>query len=121
VSLAGESRYAKCLERMQAIGQASLIYSATDVAESAIPVHKKQFQRSQNDPLFIGAYEWGGKSGAGSPRQNLAGSPPLNSRYGTQAGFGPTTRPLNSILYPHGFVENLTAPNNDWSARPSTS
>lgn len=109
-SLAGQSKYTKCIERMHAIGQASLIYSATDVGESAIPVHRQMFDRNVSTPLFVGAYEWGGKSGAGSPINNFH---PLFSRYGTVAGFGPTTRPLNKILYPHGFVENLT-PSGDW-------
>jgi prepilin-type processing-associated H-X9-DG protein len=112
VSLAGESRYVKCLDRMRAIGQASLVYSATDVAESAIPVHEQQFKRNSNTPLFVGAYEWGGKSGVGSPNSNLGYAPPYNSRYGTLAGFGPADRPLNAILYPHGFRENLFGPSN---------
>ena len=30
----------------------------------------------------------------------------LGSKYGSLAGFGPATRPLNSVLYPHGFKDN---------------
>ena len=61
------------------------------------------------DPIFIGAYEWGGKSGIGRD-DFLFDSPgnPLNSKYGTRAGFGPATRPLNKILYPHAFRDNLS-------------
>jgi prepilin-type processing-associated H-X9-DG protein len=110
-SLASESKYSKCLDRMRAIGQASLIYSATDVAESAIPVHEKQFQQDPYDPLYMGAYEWGGKSGVGAPIHNFGYPPPYNSRYGTVAGFGPAKRPLNNILYPHGFRDNFPSPN----------
>ena len=32
---------------------------------------------------------------------------PLDSKYGTHAGFGPGTRPMNDILYPGGFKDNL--------------
>lgn len=112
-TIAGDSKYAKCLERLHAIGQASLVYSATDVGESAIPVHRQMFDRNINTPLFVGAYEWGGKSGAGSPDNSVGFNHPLFSRYGTRMGFGPTTRPLNKILYPHGFVENFSPPD-DW-------
>ena len=90
----GQSRNAVCLDRLRAIGQANLTYSADDPDGWAIPVHAKQYQQDPNNPIFIGAYEWGGKSGVGS-------------RYSTQAGFGPATRPLNTVLYPHGFRDNL--------------
>ncbi|MDO8629794.1 MAG: prepilin-type N-terminal cleavage/methylation domain-containing protein, partial [Phycisphaerales bacterium] len=103
---ASQSRHALCLQRLHAIGQASLTYSSTDAAESSIPVHRQQFTQNPNSPTMIGAYEWGGKSGIGQP--GFVGYPGiLGSRYGTLAGFGPATRPLNSILYPHGFRNNL--------------
>jgi len=105
----GQSRNAVCLDRLRAIGQANLTYSADDLDGWAIPVHAKLYQQSPNEPIFIGAYEWGGKSGVGwddwIPDRGL-----LGSRFGTLAGFGPATRPLNSILYRHGFRDN-TSPN----------
>lgn len=70
-----------------------------------IPVHPGQFAQDSNDPTFIGAYEWGGKSGVGRP-DFLGGDSPLHSKYGTKAGFGPATRPLNDVLYPSGFKDN---------------
>jgi prepilin-type processing-associated H-X9-DG protein len=108
----GKSRYAGCLERLRAIGQASRTYSANDAVESAIPVHEKQFQQDPYHPILIGAYEWGGKSGIGWPTwiQGYADTG-LGSRYGTKAGFGPATRPLNNVLYPHGFRDN----NSPWN------
>src|SRR3989304_3927646 len=57
----GQSRNAVCLDRRRAIGQANLTYSADDPDGWAIPVHAKQYQQDPYDPIFIGAYEWGGK------------------------------------------------------------
>jgi type II secretory pathway pseudopilin PulG len=101
----GQSRHAVCLDRLRAIGQANLAYSADDPDGWAIPVHGLQFQQDPNNPTYIGAYEWGGKSGIGWENW-IPGAGPLGSRYGTLAGFGPATRPLNDILYPHGFRNN---------------
>ncbi len=100
----GVSARMKCLERLHAIGEASLTYSQRDPGNAAIPVHRLQFQQDPSNPTYIGAYEWGGKSGVG--REGWTGwYGPLSSKYGTFAGFGPATRPLNDILYPHGFVD----------------
>jgi type II secretory pathway pseudopilin PulG len=102
----GQSRNAVCLDRLRAIGQANLTYSADDPDGWAIPVHAKQYQQDPANPVvFIGAYEWGGKSGIGW-EDWLDPPDATNSRYGTRAGFGPATRPLNNILYPHGFRDN---------------
>jgi type II secretory pathway pseudopilin PulG len=110
----GQSRNAVCLDRLRAIGQANLAYSADDLDGWAIPVHgsfgvkegEMSWPTLAARGRFVGAYEWGGKSGIG--RDDFMGpSNPLNSAYGTKAGFGPATRPLNNILYPHGFRDNL--------------
>jgi len=103
-SAATKSRQELCLERLQQIGQANLIYSGEDYFGSAIPVHPKQFQQNPTAPSFIGAYEWGGKSGIGGTTD--APSTFYDSRWGSKKGFGPATRPLNTILYPHGFQDN---------------
>lgn len=100
----GRSRQALCLERLRAIGQASLIYSERDIFNAAIPVHRLQFQQDPADPSFIGAYEWGGKSGIGRS-DSLGGAGVTNSQYGTFEGFGPATRPLNEIMYGHRFPD----------------
>jgi hypothetical protein len=54
---------------------------------------------------FVGAYEWGGKSGIGK-LDGFGGRDP-DKAYGTAAGFGPATRPMNDILYKGGFKDNL--------------
>ena len=96
-----------CLAHLKHIGTTSLIYAADDTQDMVIPVHPRQFQQDLTNPTFIGAYEWGGKSGVGQD-DYYSGSPgnPLSSRYGTKAGFGPDTRPLNHILYRAGFKDN---------------
>ncbi len=110
----GRSRNAVCLDRLRAIGQASLIFSAQDPQEWAIPVHGSfgvkdgdmSWQTLASRGRYVGAYEWGGKSGIGWD-DFMGGTHPSNSAYGTRAGFGPATRPLNNILFPHGFRDNL--------------
>ncbi len=97
------SRNTICLDRLRAIGQASAIYSSYDPSGMAIPVHpawanSEYPQRGRH----VGAYEWGGKSGIGW-QDFLGGNDPFFSAYGTLAGFGPATRPLNSIIYKGGF------------------
>jgi len=51
---------------------------------------------------FVGAYEYGGKSGIGWS-DFISGVGSLGSAYGTRAGFGPATRPLNAVLFKGGF------------------
>jgi hypothetical protein len=105
------SKSAVCLEHMRAIGAASNVYMENDPNGLGIPVHERQSTQDPADPTFIGAYEWGGKSGIGRP--GFVDGPSegefayISSKYGTKAGFGPATRPLNDILYPHGFRDNL--------------
>jgi hypothetical protein len=104
----GKSRHLTCLDRLHKIGQASLTYSEYDSTHAAIPVHRLQTRQDPSNPTFIGAYEWGGKSGIGSDTYVavFAGYPDgLGSKYGTMAGFGPGGRPLNKIIYPSGLVD----------------
>ncbi|UCC29110.1 MAG: prepilin-type N-terminal cleavage/methylation domain-containing protein [Phycisphaerales bacterium] len=106
------SKDAVCHTRLRSIGIASGVYAEWCPNGYGIPVHPLQFCQCPSEPcdtpcynpIFIGAYEWGGKSGVGRD-DFLWGSPgdPLNSKYGTKAGFGPATRPMNEILYPGGF------------------
>ena len=105
-----QSMHALCLNRLGAIGDATTIYTTDDPEEFALPLHPLWTAQDPQDPSYIGAYEWGGQSGVGGPY--VVPGPGgeyefLNSKYGTRAGFGPATRPLNTILYPHGFVDNL--------------
>ena len=107
------SKQSVCLGRLGAIGEATAVYTANDPTGLALPLHPLWTHQDQQDPSWIGAYEWGGKSGVGGP---LAAPGPsgywefLRSKYGTRNGFGPATRPLNHILYPHGFADALNTP-----------
>jgi len=111
-SLASARRHSKfsvCLDRLAVIGAATAIYSAEDPEDMALPVHPRFYDQDPFNPSFIGAYEWGGKAGKGAPgwTPGVGGTYFfLTSRYGTKAGFGPASRPLNNILYPHGFADN---------------
>jgi hypothetical protein len=118
------SKNAVCHSRLRGIGLASATYAEWCPDNFGIPVHPSQFCQCLGepcgqpcqDPQYVGAYEWGGKSGIGSPGHPRAldrGAPAhgyyawLSSRYGTAAGFGPATRPMNAILYPSGFRDRL--------------
>ncbi len=106
-SLEAARRQAKqnaCLSHIKNIASSSRVYEADDASGWGIPVHPLQYQQDTNNPTFIGAYEWGGKSGIG--QQDFTGLPGIHgSKYGTAAGFGPATRPLNAILYPGGMTD----------------
>ncbi len=105
-----QSRQALCTKRLHEIGQASLVYSERDIFNAAIPVNYQQFQQDPDNPTFIGAYEWGGKSGVGRiDWTDRFGGHFLSSKYGTQAGFGPSKRPLNEVLYGHSFPDYLSS------------
>ncbi|MHC5110100.1 MAG: type II secretion system protein [Planctomycetota bacterium] len=106
-----QSKKAKCLAHLKNISSSSRVYEADDPNGWGIPVHPGQFLQDESDPTFVGAYEWGGKSGIGRP--GFVDGPSsgaykfITSKYGTKAGFGPSTRPMNDILYPGGFKDNL--------------
>ncbi|MCH7994383.1 MAG: hypothetical protein IIB57_08060 [Planctomycetes bacterium] len=106
----GNSKNSTCLNNLSRIGYANLVYAAQDPSDPALPVHPAQFTQDANDPTWIGAYEWGGKSGVGEAGfvEGPGGDDAfLTSRYGTKAGYGPATRPLNEILYGGGFEDHL--------------
>lgn len=100
-----------CLGKLKGIASAGLTYASDDPRENAIPVHPLLFGQGQENPTFIGAYEWGGKSGVGHPgrAEGPTDGPHawVSSQFGTKAGTGPDTRPLNHVLYTHGFKDNL--------------
>jgi prepilin-type N-terminal cleavage/methylation domain-containing protein len=110
-----QSKQSACLSHIKNIATSSRVYAADDPSGWGIPVHPLQYRQCPgqqpgemcNDPKFVGAYEWGGKSGIGQD-DFVTGSPgdPMNSKYGTLAGYGPSTRPMNDILYPGGFKNN---------------
>lgn len=105
-----KSKQSACLNRLRGIGAATVTYSAGDPNGHAIPVHTAQFLQDSLNPSFIGAYEWGGKSGIGrNTFVDAYTGTPHGSKYGTAAGFGPARRPLNAILYPEGFPDHGSA------------
>ena len=117
-SLEAARRQAKqnaCLSHIKNIATSSRVYEADDASGWGIPVHPLQFKQDPTEPTFVGAYEWGGKSGIGRPgyAEKGGGSGVLSSKFGTAAGFGPGTRPMNDILYKGGFKDNL----NPWDRR----
>ncbi len=106
----GKSRQAVCLDRLGSISRASRAYAVDDPHGWFIPVHPLQYYQHPSDPTYIGAYEWGGKSGIGAQGYLPGGGGAdawITSKFGTKIGFGPATRPLNRVLYPHGFRDNL--------------
>lgn len=107
-SLEAARRTAKqnaCLSHIKNIGTSSRVYEADDPSGFGIPVHPLQYDIvNQGQPTFIGAYEWGGKSGIGGKID--APTAVLDSNFGTKRGFGPATRPLNAVLYKGGFVDH---------------
>lgn len=119
-----QSKQSACLSHVKNIATSSRVYEADDPNGWGIPVHPLQFCQCPGEPcgatcmepLYIGAYEWGGKSGIGSPGHPFAverNAPTdgafawQSSRFGTAAGFGPATRPMNDILYKGGFKDNI--------------
>lgn len=118
-----QSKQSACLSHVKNIATSSRVYEADDPNGWGIPVHPLQFCQCPGEPCgspcmepqYIGAYEWGGKSGIGSPGHQFAldrSAPPdgpfawMSSRYGTAAGFGPATRPMNDVLYKGGFKDS---------------
>jgi len=107
-----QAKQSTCLSNLKNIATSSRVYAADDVTGFGIPVHPLQYRQCDKQveggvctkPTFIGAYEWGGKSGVGRPGfVDFPGE--LGSKYGSAAGFGPATRPMNEILYPGGFTD----------------
>lgn len=112
------AKSATCLAHIKNISTSARVYASDDPQGWGIPVHPLQYDQDSSTPSFIGAYEWGGKSGIGAD-DYLDGNPgdPLNSKYGTYAGFGPATRPLNETLYKDGFKDNKNPRRNPPGAR----
>ncbi len=101
-----QTKRASCLSNLKSIASASRVYETDDPQGWSIPVHPAQFLQDGRNPTFVGAYEWGGKSGVGQPNFLEGSRDPLNSKYGTKAGFGPATRAMNEVLYKGGFKDN---------------
>ncbi len=100
-----QAKQSTCLSHVKNLGTSSRVYEADDPQGWGIPCPPLQYRQEPMAPTYVGAYEWGGKSGIGW--DDYAGaSHPLHSKYGTKAGFGPATRPMNNILYKGGFKDH---------------
>jgi hypothetical protein len=114
-----------CLTNLKSISTSSHIYATDDDNNQSIPVHHKfvcgaapghpagvscpQPYNNATTRLWVGAYEWGGKAGVGIKQSHIIpGATGVHrSRYGTKAGFGPASRPLNAYIYKGGFTDYL--------------
>jgi prepilin-type N-terminal cleavage/methylation domain-containing protein len=108
-SLEAARRQAKlnaCLSHIKNIATSSRVYESDDPSGWGIPVHPGQYTQDKSAPTFVGAYEWGGKSGIGWDTWQGGGLGALSSKYGTHAGFGPATRPMNAVIYKGGFKDS---------------
>lgn len=113
------SKNAACLAHIKGIASSSRVYEADDPNGWGIPAHAAQFDENINKPekpLWIGAVEFGGKSGiCTEPVDHISKGGGFSDadvgRYSTMAGFGPASRPMNEILYPGGFQDNLATRN----------
>lgn len=102
-----QAKQSACMSNIKNIATSSRVYEADDPSGWGIPVHPLQYFQDPSSPTFVGAYEWGGKSGIGRPGYaERGGSGDLSSKFGTAAGFGPASRPMNDILYRGGFKDN---------------
>jgi prepilin-type N-terminal cleavage/methylation domain-containing protein len=108
-----QAKQSTCLSRITGIAKSSRVYETDDPNGWGIPAHGSlgvkegdmSWPELATRGRFVGAYDWGGKSGIG--RDDFMGPEnPINSAYGTKAGFGPATRPMNDILYKGGFTDN---------------
>ncbi len=94
-----------CLANLKGIAAASRMYASESEGGWAIPIHPLNFDQDPETPTYIGAYEWGGKSGIGRTGYCGGVKNPVTSKFGTRCGFGPSSRPLNTILYKFDFPD----------------
>ena len=101
-----QAKRSVCMSHIKGIATSSRLYAAEDESGWAIPIHPLNFdQKELPEPTYIGAYEWGGKSGVGRVGYCKGKAKDvITSKYGTRCGFGPATRPLNAILFKSGFA-----------------
>ncbi|RJP31461.1 MAG: prepilin-type N-terminal cleavage/methylation domain-containing protein [Phycisphaerales bacterium] len=100
-----QAKRSVCLSNMKGLATASRVYAAEEEGGWAIPIHPLNFNQDPDNPTYIGAYEWGGKSGVGRTGYCGGAKNPVSSKYGTKCGFGPASRPLNKIVYKFDFAD----------------
>ena len=104
-----QSKKSVCLYNLARIAQASVTYTSTDPDENAIPVHPGVANAAAPSigRRAIAHYGWGGKSGQGEYLSST-------DFWGTAAGRGPATRPLNPVVYGHEFPDYAHKPGPDF-------
>ncbi len=106
-----QAKRSVCLSHIKGVGTSSRVYAAEERGGWSIPIHPLTFDQDPDEPTFIGAYEWGGKSGVGYIDYCPGGQTSIiTSKYGTKCGFGPASRPLNDILFKGGFADWRNGP-----------
>lgn len=103
-----QAKSVACLANIRGIAIASATYAYSDSAEQALPVHPLTGVAGR-DPAV---YDWGGKAGRGDIQTGNA-TDISNSIWGTRLGRGPSTRPLNFVLYKGSFTDHQTNPGPD--------
>lgn len=98
-----QARTVVCGANMKGIAAASLTYATSDSDEQPVPIHRLTGVVLSD----VGAYDWGGKAGAGEPTQ---GADVTASIWGTQNGRGPGTRPLNDVLFKARLPDYINDP-----------
>ncbi len=100
-----QAKRSVCLSNVKGLATASRVYAAEEEGGWSIPIHPLNFNQDPETPTYIGAYEWGGKSGVGRTGYCGGAKKPETSKYGTKCGFGPASRPLNKIVYKFDFAD----------------
>ncbi len=100
-----QAKRSVCLSNLKGIATASRVYAAEEEGGWAIPIHPLTIDQDPDRVTYIGAYEWGGKSGVGRTGFCGGAKKPETSKYGTKCGYGPASRPLNKIVYKFDFAD----------------
>ncbi len=96
-----------CLQNLARIAQASTVYAGQDLDGQAVPVHfmytfGPAWGHPSSSTRATLSICYGGKSGKGEHGNRLF--------WGTAFGRGPTSRPLNAILYKRDFPDYMAEP-----------
>ncbi|MCP4246551.1 MAG: hypothetical protein GY778_05840 [bacterium] len=99
------SKQTVCLQNLGRIAEASIVYATADPDDQAIPVHPRMNYAGYPPELRrqISRMAWGGKSGRGVEDYDPY-------FWGTHNHMGPSTRPLNRILYGDVFPDYAANP-----------
>ena len=105
-----QSKQSVCLYNLARIAQASVTYASIDPGGTGIPIHPdvEDASATSRGRRTMAYFCWGGKSGCGEFEN-------AQEFYGTSAGRGPASRPLNEILYGDVFPDYTYRPGPDFA------